>query len=435
MNYIRLLRSNPDFARLWAAQVVSLLGDWFNTIVISALIVVFTEGTNYQGIAVSGYLIARLFPPLLMRPWAGVLADRFDRKRLLIISDVMRAGAVLGLLFATQGPEYLPLIYVFTVIQFLISSIFEPARNALMPSVLYRDQLVIGNTLSSVTWSAMLAIGAIIGGIVAELFGIQTALAIDAGTFILSAVIVMTLTVPETPRSEIGGEKVKVEERVVLDKTQRTFVDGIRYVFKNPATAAALFIKAGQSFTSVDTILIIYGTSVFVVGDQGTTSMAILWSAFGIGAIIGPIITNYFSDESVHMLRRLVIVGYAMIGVGWLFWGLAPSLELLAIAVVIRAMGSSINWTYSSIILQKTVPDEYLGRMFSLDFAGFELVMGISVLITGLLIDAIGIENIHTLVFAFVIISIIPLLIWIWTVQRLEQNESQELATSTATGD
>lgn len=433
MNYIRLLRSNPDFAKLWAAQVVSLLGDWFNTIVISALIVVFTEGTNYQGLAVSGYLIARLFPPLLMRPWAGVLADRFDRKRLLIISDIMRAGAVLGLLFATQGPEYLPLIYVFTVIQFLISSIFEPARNALMPSVLYRDQLVIGNTLSSVTWSAMLAIGAIIGGIVAELFGIQTALAIDAGTFILSAVIVMTLTVPETPRSEIGEESN--EERVVLDKTKRTFVDGIRYVFKNPATAAALLIKAGQSFTSVDTILIIYGTSVFVVGEQGTTSMAILWSAFGIGAIIGPIITNHFSDESVHALRRLVIVGYAMIVVGWLFWGLAPSLELLAIAVVIRAMGSSVNWTYSSIILQKTVPDEYLGRMFSLDFGGFELVMGISVLVTGLVIDAIGIENIHTIVFAFVIIAIIPLLIWIWAVHRLEQSESQALATSTATGD
>lgn len=419
MNYIRLLQSNPDFTKLWAAQVVSLLGDWFNTIVISALIVVYTEGTNYQGIAISGYLITRLIPPLLMRPYAGVLADRFDRKRLLIISDTLRALAVLGLLFTTQGREYLPLIYVFTTLQFLLSSIFEPARNALMPSVLYRDQLVIGNTLSSVTWSAMLAIGAIIGGIVAEQFGIQTALIIDAGTFLLSALIVMTLTIPDTPRSEIGQE-----QRVVIDKAKRTFIDGIRYIRKNPATAAAIFVKAGQSFTSVDTILIIYGTSIFVLGEQGTTSMAILWSAFGIGAIIGPLITNRFSDESVRILRRLIVIGYAMIVIGWVLWGLSPSLEWLALAVVIRAMGSSINWTYSSIIIQKIVPDEYLGRMFSLDFAGFEMVMAVSVMVTGILIDTIKIDNIQTIVFGFAIVAIIPLIIWAVVVQQLEKHET-----------
>ena len=419
MNYIRLLQSNPDFTKLWAAQVVSLLGDWFNTIVISALIVVYTEGTNYQGIAISGYLITRLIPPLLMRPYAGVLADRFDRKRLLIISDTLRALAVLGLLFTTQGREYLPLIYVFTTLQFLLSSIFEPARNALMPSVLYRDQLVIGNTLSSVTWSAMLAIGAIIGGIVADQFGIQTALIIDAGTFLLSALIVMTLTIPDTPRSEIGQE-----QRVVIDKAKRTFIDGIRYIRKNPATAAAIFVKAGQSFTSVDTILIIYGTSIFVLGEQGTTSMAILWSAFGIGAIIGPLITNRFSDESVRILRRSIVIGYAMIVIGWVLWGLSPSLELLALAVVIRAMGSSINWTYSSIIIQKIVPDEYLGRMFSLDFAGFEMVMAVSVMVTGILIDTIKIDNIQTIVFGFAIVAIIPLIIWAVVVQQLEKHET-----------
>jgi len=429
MDYIRLLQSNPDFAKLWAAQVVSLLGDWFNTIVISALIVVYTEGTNYQGLAVSGYLICRLIPPLLMRPYAGVLADRFDRKRLLIISDVLRALAVLGLLFTTQGPEFLPLIYVFTIAQFLVSSIFEPARNALMPSVLYRDELVIGNTLSSVTWSAMLAIGAIIGGIVAELFGIQTALIIDSGTFLLSAFIVMTLTVPETPRSEIGEE-----QRVVLDKSKRTFMDGIRYLIKNPAIGATIFVKAGLSFTSVDTILIIYGTSVFVLGEQGTTSMAILWAAFGVGSIIGPIITNRISDGSVQILRRLIIVGYVMIVLGWIFWGLAPSLELLVFAVIVRAMGSSINWTYSSIIIQKTVPDEYLGRMFSLDFAGFELVMAISVLAIGLLVDAVAIENISSLVFGLAGVAIVPLLIWIWAVQRLEKRDDP-LTTTPALGD
>ena len=132
------------------------------------------------------------------------------------------------------------------------------------------------------------------------------------------------------------------------------------------------FVKAGQSITSSDTLLIFFGTQVFVLGKQGITSMAILWAAFGVGAIVGPFIANRFSDDSVRVLRRLIGVGFALIGLGWLFWGLAPSLEFLALAVVVRAMGGSINWTYSSVIIQQQVHDEYLGRNV---FARFRRVL------------------------------------------------------------
>jgi len=425
MQYIKLIRGNRDFTKLWLAQVVSLLGDWFNTIVISAMIVQYTDGTGYQGIAVSAFLIARMIPPLLMRPLAGVLADRFDRKRLLIISDVLRALAVLGLLITTQGPEYLPLIYVFTIIQFLVSSIFEPARNAIMPSVLYRHQLVIGNTLSSITWSAMLAIGAICGGIVAEIFGIRAALLIDALTFVVSALLVMTVVIPLVPRSEIGQE-----QRRKLDKSKRSFADGIRHLRERPGTAAALFVKSAQSLTSSDALLIIYGTQVFVVGDQGITSMAILWAAFGAGAIIGPLLTNRFSDDSVKRLRRLISVGFVMIALGWLLWGMSPSLEILTLAVVVRSMGGSVNWTYSSVIIQQIVPDEYLGRMFSLDFAGFELVQSVGIVLVGVLIDAVGTGSIHVIVYASALVALAPLLAWIWIITRLEARESREVLSA-----
>ncbi len=419
MDYIRLISSNHEFAKLWAAQFISLLGDWFSTIVISVLLITYTEGTGYQGIAVSGFLIARMLPPLLMRPLAGVLADRFDRKLLLIVSDLLRALVVLGLLFASQSPDYLPLIYVFVIIQFLISSIFEPARNAIMPSILYRHQLVIGNTLSSVTWSAMLAIGAIIGGLVAEIFGTQMALLIDSMTFVLSAILVTMIAIPESPRSEIGQAT-----RLAKDKSKRTFFDGIRYFLRHPETAWAIFVKGGLSVTSSDTLLIFYGTQVFILGDQGITSMAILWAAFGLGAIIGPLITNRFSDDSVRCLRRLCIVGFALIVIGWLLWGLAPSLELLTLAVIVRAMGGSINWTYSSVIIQQQVPDEYLGRMFSLDFAGFELVQSIGVLVVGFAIDAFGDGGMQAIVFASALAAVAPFLIWLRVVQMLEKNES-----------
>ena len=425
MQYVKLIRSNRDFTKLWLAQVVSLLGDWFNTIVISAMIVQYTDGSGYQGIAVSAFLIARMIPPLLMRPLAGVLADRFDRKRLLIISDVLRALAVLGLLITTQGPEYLPLIYVFTIIQFLVSSIFEPARNAIMPSILYRHQLVIGNTLSSITWSAMLAIGAICGGIVAEVFGIRAALIIDSLTFVVSALLVVTVVIPLAPRSEIGQE-----QRRKLDKSKRTFADGIRFLRTHPGTAAALFVKSAQSLTNADALLIIYGTQVFVLGDQGITSMAILWAAFGTGAIIGPLLTNRFSDDSVKVLRRLTTVGFVMIALGWLLWGMSPSLEFLALAIVVRSMGGSVNWTYSSVIIQQIVPDEYLGRMFSLDFAGFELVQSVGIIFVGVLIDAVGAGSIHLIVYASALVALVPLLAWIWIIMRLEAREAREMTTA-----
>lgn len=425
MDYLRLIRSNRDFAKLWAAQVVSLLGDWFSTIVIAALIVSYTEGSGYQGVAVSGFLIARLIPPLLMRPLAGVLADRFDRKRLLIVSDLLRALAVLGLLFTTQGPEYLPLVYVFVVIQFLISSIFEPARNAIMPSLLYRHQLVAGNTLSSISWSAMLAVGAICGGLVAEAFGTQIALLIDSLTFVLSAALVVTIRVPERPRSEI-----EPKEREARDTSERTFLDGLRYLRKHPETASALFVKGGQSITPSDALLIIYGTQVFVLGKDGVTSMAILWAAFGFGAILGPLITNRFSDDSVRVLRRLIGAGFVMMTVGWLFWGWAPSLALLSLAVLVRAMGGSVNWTYSSVIIQQIVPDAYLGRMFSLDFAVFEMVQSIGIVVIGLLIDAAGTDSIQAIVYGAALASIAPLLIWTRLVFWLERRERPPVSSA-----
>ena len=225
----------------------------------------------------------------------------------------------------------------------------------------------------------------------------------------------MTVVVPDKPRSEIGQPK-----REVVDKAQRTFADGLRFLTRHPATAAALFVKAGQSVTSADTLLIIYGTQVFVLGEQGVTSMALLWAAFGVGAVVGPLITNRFSDDSVRVLRRLIGVGFLLIALSWLLWGMAPSLELLSLAVAVRAMGGSVNWTYSSVIIQQVVPDDYLGRMFSLDFAGFELAQSISIVVIGLLIDAAWVANISHIVYGSALAAVVPLLLWLWILRALE---------------
>lgn len=409
--YLRLLQKNPDYTRLWLAQVVSLLGDWFNTIVLSALVANYSGGS---GTAVSGFLLARFIPSLIIGPFAGTLIDRFNRKNLLIASDVSRALVVLLLLFAT-GPDTLWLIYLLTFIQFSLSTVFEPGRNAIMPSLLHKEDLVLANTLGSVTWSVMLAGGAIIGGLVAASFGAAFALIVDSITFLVSAVLIAGITVrPDNVRA-------LHQDTAAPTSTERGFRDGLRYLRQRPGLAATLLVKLGQSLGNVDALMIIYATELFVVGEDGIISLSLMYAAFGLGAVIGPLALNHFNDGSVRVMRRLIIIGYAWITLAWLVFGGASSLALVSLALVVRAMGGSVNWTYSSVIIQKSVADEYLGRMFSLDMIGFQLASAASILITGQLVDSLGVENVRVIVLGMGALSLVPLVLWGWVVRYMEK--------------
>lgn len=409
--YLRLLQKNPDYTRLWLAQVVSLLGDWFNTIVLSALVANYSGGS---GTAVSGFLLARFIPSLIIGPFAGTLIDRFNRKNLLIASDVSRALVVLLLLFAT-GPDTLWLIYLMTFIQFSLSTVFEPGRNAIMPSLLHKEDLVLANTLGSVTWSVMLAGGAIIGGLVAASFGAAFALIVDSITFLVSAVLIAGITVrPDYVRAVH-------QDTAAPTSTERGFRDGLRYLRQRPGLAATLLVKLGQSLGNVDALMIIYATELFVVGEDGIISLSLMYAAFGLGAVIGPLALNHFNDGSVRVMRRLIIIGYAWITLAWLVFGGASSLALVSLALVVRAMGGSVNWTYSSVIIQKSVADEYLGRMFSLDMIGFQLASAASILITGQLVDSLGVENVRVIVLGMGALSLVPLVLWGWVVRYMEK--------------
>lgn len=415
--YLSLLRSRPDYARLWLAQVVSLLGDWFNTIVLATLV---AEFSNNSGLAVSGFLLARLLPPLIVGPFAGVLVDRFDRKRLLIFSDISRSLIMVAMLFALQ-PDRLWLIYLLTVLQWSASAIFDPARNAILPSLLPREELVSGNTLSSITWSVMLAVGAIAGGIVARFLGTEAAVMTAVGTFALSALLISQIR--QHPEYTQAVEAATSESGI---QSGQGFIDGLRYVARYPATLAVLLVKLGQSLGNVDALMVIYAATLFVMeGEDSTTPLSIMYASFGIGAVVGPLLLNRFNNGQVRTMRRLIIVGFILLTLGWFFMGFASTLLLVSLALVVRAMGGSVNWTYSSVIIQKSVPNHYLGRMFSLDMAGYQFASALSVTTTGVLVDAMGPENVRQVSVLLGFISLIPLALWVLTLPRLERAEAQ----------
>ena len=170
IGYLALVRRNHNFRNLWYGQIVSLLGDWFDLIASAALIGVLTK----SGLAISSLFVIRMLAPLLVSPFAGVAADRYDRRRILIITDLLRAITVLGFLLV-RTPSQIWLLYTLTALQLGISGFFSPARDAILPDVVSAQELGAANALGSATWSVMLAMGAALGGLASGIWGIYPA--------------------------------------------------------------------------------------------------------------------------------------------------------------------------------------------------------------------------------------------------------------------
>lgn len=402
--YVDLLVRRKHFRTLWFAQLVSLLGDWFNSV---ALVILVNRYAG-TGVAVGTLFVARALPPFIIGPLAGVVADRFNRKLVLVITDLLRFVIVLGFLLVDQESEVW-LIYVLTVAQFSIAAFFEPARAAILPSVVETNELLAANTISSTTWSATLAFGAAIGGAVAAKFGVEVALVIDAASFLLSALIVIPLRItrPVAPTGEPTSGWTDM-------------LDGFRYVAHRPNIFAIAGVKAMGQVGNVDVIIAVFAQSVFVIGKEGAATIGLLWAFHGVGAVIGPIIGNMLGNKSVRYLTNAIVIGYASLPVAWLLLGVGPTLFVAGIASMLRGAGASVNWTYSSVLLQMKVPDQFLGRVFALDFSLFTLAMSLAVWLTGFAMDTFDLDP-RQMCYILAVGSIVPFFVWLMAARRLNR--------------
>ena len=393
--YFAFLQLRHKFRSLWLAQVISLTGDWFNTI--ASVIIVNRYAAS--GLAIGGLFIARALPPFLLGPVAGVVADRFDRRKVMILSDVLRAGIVLGFLLVDR-PERLWLLYVLTVLQFSVSAFFEPARAALVPALVENNELLTANTLSSITWSAMLTLGGAIGGLTASLFGVRVSLLVDSASFLVSAALV--LSIPGHFHTEAAH---------ALESGWQNFVEGMSYVRKNLDVGWVTLVKAMGQVGSFDIISALYAAHVFHEGQEGATTLGLMFTAFGAGSVIGPLISNRLGDSSTVWLRRAILGGFVCMPLAWLIVGTAPALPVVLAGCVLRGAGGSINWTYSDVLLQMTVPNHLLGRVFAFDIGIFTLAVSISLWLTGFITDAFHLGP-RTIVLLLAIGSLGPLGVW-----------------------
>jgi len=399
--YVSLLQLRPKFRSLWLAQVISLTGDWFNTI--ASVIIVNRYAAS--GLAVGGLFIARALPPFLLGPVAGVVADRFDRRKILIVSDVLRAAIVLCFLWVDR-PERLWLLYGLTILQFSVSSFFEPARAALTPAVVAADELLTANTLASITWSAMLTLGGAIGGLTASFFGVRVSLIVDSISFLVSAMLVLSIT-----------GQFRSQAAHALESGWKNFVDGLNYVRRNLDVGLVTLVKALGQVGSFDIIAALYAARIFHYGKEGATTLGLMFTAFGVGAVIGPLIANRLGDSSATWLRRAILGGFLCMPIAWFIVGTAPSLFVVLLGCVLRGIGGSINWTYSEVLLQISVPDHLLGRVFAFDFAVFTLAVSISLWLTGFITDEFHLAP-RTIVLILAAGSLAPLAVWSAALRR-----------------
>ncbi|MCC6607299.1 MAG: MFS transporter [Anaerolineae bacterium] len=382
--YIALLKHNKDYRFLWLGNVVSQLGDWFNLIAAAELI---TELSN-TGVAISYLFLARFLPLFLFSPLAGVLADRYNRRMLMVISDVLRAVVVLGfLVVGVTGQVWL--FYLLTIAQFALSALFTPARSAVVAMVVERKELVTANALDSFTWSTMLALGALLGGVVAAVFGAETAFVLDGLTFLLSAWFI---------------SRIVLRARVVEGPGQGgwlDFIDGFRYLWGRPYLLILSLIKATGSLVwgAINVLEIGFADHIFPftlfplaatlrIEDGGTASLGIIYVVSGLGTGLGPLFMRRILGSKPPRLIFGAALGMVLVAAG--IWGLgtAPTFGLFLLATFVRTVGSGTIWVFSAVLLQIVVPDRYRGRVFAFEFAMLTLAQSVSTLLAGMLQDS-----------------------------------------------
>ena len=377
VGYIALLRRNRNFRQLWLGQVVSQMGDWFDTIALYTIILKLTGSGRYVGLL----LVARFVPSFFFGPISGVVADRFSRQRIMIVSDLLRAIVVLGFLFVRR-PDQLWIIYVLTVFQLGLSTFFEPAKTAAIPSIVEDRELVAANAISSVTWSAMLTIGAAIGGFITGWFGTDVAFILDAATYLLSAALIAGIRVPKRKKRE--RQKLSLGRLLGISET----IEGIRYVKDRPRVLAVLLVKPAWGLGGgILTLLAVFGERIFPVGKNAAQGIGVLFAARGIGTAVGPIVARRISGEANTRMQTSIGLAFMLAGAFYIAFGSATSFIFALVVLGIAHCGGSIIWVFSTVILQRTVEDNFRGRVFAAELALVTLTMAASNYLTGELLD------------------------------------------------
>jgi predicted MFS family arabinose efflux permease len=369
-----VLRDNRDLRLLFVAQNLSFMGDWFTFVALAGLV----QDVTNSALLVSLLLVAFSLPSFLASPLGGPVADRYDRRQVLIVVSMLQAVAACGLLFI--GTTHIWLAFVSQGLIAAFAAFVRPAVEAAVPNLARDpDELRRANALFGSSWGVMLAVGAGLGGIFAETFGRQAAFIADIATFIVAAGLIALV---KRPMQEDRGP-VRAPVRPIAD--MREALD----LARRDSTILAL-LASKMTFAigaGVVSQLAVYAADAFSAGDAGR---GYLLGARGIGSGIGPIIGARFAKGDLR--RVLLVCGVAgmVFSVGYMAAAAAPILLVAAVSVMFAHLGGGAQWTLSTYGLQVRAPDEMRGRVLAGDFALITLSLALSSVAAGLVSEQVG---------------------------------------------
>ncbi len=373
VGYWQLLRHNPEFTRLWIGQLVSNLGDWFNTVAVLALVYDLT----HSGLDTGLIIIASTLPAFLLTPYAGVVVDRFDRRKIMIVADLTRGLLALGMLLV-RAPEQLWLLYLFSALLIAFASFFGPALNSAIPNLVSSGELISANALSSSTWGLMLAVGAAVGGVVIAAVGRDAAFVVNSLSFFFSAAMVFSIR-------KSFGQPGQAHHPQTEAGTWQQFRASLAFMRTYPQVLSSVLVKTGIGLAGgIILLLTVFAQAVFRVGDAG---IGWLYSARGLGVLLGPYLARPYVGRDLIKMRRVILVSFFLAGLGYVAFSSAASFGLAVIFVILAHMCTGILWTLSSTMLQILTPDYLRGRIFAIDFGTNTVTTALSTFLVGLVLE------------------------------------------------
>lgn len=374
--YVRLVRENKTYRQFWLAAFISMFGEWFNTIALFLLILKYTDSELLLGILMA----VRMGCFALMQPIFGLLADRVNRKKLMIITNIFQM--FLALVFiAIDGPEDMWWMFLCSGGMMAMHGLYVTAERAALPNIVHRDDLTTANALDSATWSTALCLGAFAGGLVVSEFGVNVAFVIDSLTFLIGTILLVPLTVPQTFD--------KVSSGSIITSAFKDIWIGQKRIKSDPRLFRIIFAKtswniAGGGLAGV--FLVLAGNDIEFVG--AALGFGIFFFARGVGTGIGPILARRLFKNS-EKWPRLIGVLIVVSGLFYLLVGFSlngPLLLTLAL-VTLAHTASGGNWVLSTVLTQQWVEDEMRGRVFSTDMLLLSLGQVVSTISAGYLVE------------------------------------------------
>ena len=352
----RLLRRNRNYRYTWLGQIVSEIGDHFNTIAVFSLVL---ERTG-SGLVVSGIMLARAVPMILAGPIAGVLLDRMDRKQIMLWSDLMRAIVAVLFVFAV-GRDDTWLLYLLSGLLMFASPFFTSGRTAILPTIASREELHTANSLTQTTKYATVTIGTLLGGTSAAHFGYEAAFLLNAASFVFSAVMVWKL---HLENGSFRPPKRALTETDVA-RPWHEYREGLAYLRGVPLLFAISLVHVGWA-TGGGAAQILFSLFGEIVFNRGAMGIGLIWSAAGVGLLIGAAVAHRMGETIPYDNYKATIwICYLIHGTSYVLFSQAESFWMALVFIALSRASVAVSSVLNQMQLLRHVPDTFRGRVFS----------------------------------------------------------------------